>query len=147
EHRHSAHLDDLLNHYHNIKEALANDRLEEAKAHLADFKNEVTNAEEMSDHPRHETMHDEHHQAMISAVEIASRASNIDEFRQAFSGISEHLAMAVQNQEYEGQTLFLQYCPMAIDGKGATWLSTTREIQNPYMGQKMPGCGETKSEL
>ncbi len=34
--------------------------------------------------------------------------------------------------------LRLEYCPMA----DASWLQTEREIQNPYMGQRMPHCGK-----
>jgi hypothetical protein len=31
---------------------------------------------------------------------------------------------------------------MAKDGKGAMWLSETKEIKNPYFGDKMMECGE-----
>lgn len=34
------------------------------------------------------------------------------------------------------------YCPMAMNEKGAYWLSTSPEIENPYFGQKMLTCGE-----
>lgn len=35
------------------------------------------------------------------------------------------------------------YCPMAMDGKGADWLQKSAdEVQNPYMGAKMPHCGK-----
>jgi hypothetical protein len=36
---------------------------------------------------------------------------------------------------------------MANNDKGAYWLSQIKEIQNPYMGQKMPNCGEIKKVL
>jgi len=36
---------------------------------------------------------------------------------------------------------------MAFEGKGAYRISENREIQNPYMGSKMPTCGEIKEEL
>ena len=31
--------------------------------------------------------------------------------------------------------------------KGAYWISQNEEIQNPYMGSKMPRCGEIKERL
>ncbi len=43
--------------------------------------------------------------------------------------------------------IFLLHCPMALDGKGADWLSQTREIENPYFGSEMFACGEVKSQL
>ena len=46
-----------------------------------------------------------------------------------------------------GQTLYKDFCPMANDKKGATWLSETKEIKNPYMGKQMPTCGIMKEEI
>jgi Cu(I)/Ag(I) efflux system membrane fusion protein len=45
------------------------------------------------------------------------------------------------------KTLYVDYCPMANKNKGAYWLSQIKEIQNPYLGQKMPNCGEIKKVL
>jgi len=42
---------------------------------------------------------------------------------------------------------FVDFCPMAFDGKGALWLSSEEEINNPYLGQEMPGCGEVREVL
>ena len=39
--------------------------------------------------------------------------------------------------------LFVQFCPMANEGKGAYWLSLEQEIKNPYYGAMMLRCGET----
>jgi Cu(I)/Ag(I) efflux system membrane fusion protein len=36
---------------------------------------------------------------------------------------------------------------MAFDNKGAYWLSETKEIRNPYFGDKMMTCGEVKKEF
>jgi hypothetical protein len=43
--------------------------------------------------------------------------------------------------------LYLDHCPMYNDGKGATWISATREIRNPYYGAAMLSCGALKKEL
>jgi len=37
--------------------------------------------------------------------------------------------------------LFVQFCPMAFDNKGADWISDVGEVQNPYFGDKMMKCG------
>ena len=44
-------------------------------------------------------------------------------------------------------TVYYQYCPMANGDKGAYWLSTIKEIKNPYFGDAMLSCGETKDTL
>ena len=36
---------------------------------------------------------------------------------------------------------------MANDKKGAFWISESKEIKNPYLGKKMPTCGEVKEEI
>lgn len=45
------------------------------------------------------------------------------------------------------QTLYIDYCPMYNNKKGAIWLSETEEIRNPYFGRQMPLCGEVKEEI
>ncbi len=147
EHQHTGHLEVLVKEYLEIKKALTNDRIELAKEHLRTFAVEVRRNSEMTRHPEHTDKHNRHHKAMLASVETAANAENIDSFREAFAAISEHLTKAVENQNYDGQELYLQYCPMALNGEGATWLSKTEEIKNPYMGQQMPGCGETKSQI
>lgn len=64
-----------------------------------------------------------------------------------FVFLSTVMVKSVKAFGYEGQKLFVDYCPMANDDKGAYWLSQTKEIRNPYMGKKMPKCGEVKEEL
>ena len=71
-------------------------------------------------------------------VLVANLFSNM--FLSVNSG-SRWAAMAME------QTLYKDFCPMYSDGKGATWLSETKEIKNPYLGKKMPTCGSMKEEI
>lgn len=41
-----------------------------------------------------------------------------------------------------GITLYGDNCPMY--NNGASWLSEIKEIRNPYLGNKMPGCGSVE---
>ncbi len=45
------------------------------------------------------------------------------------------------------QKIYIDFCPMAFDSKGAMWLSNTEEISNPYIGSKMPKCGKVKEVI
>jgi hypothetical protein len=40
-----------------------------------------------------------------------------------------------------GDTVYVQHCPMADKGAGASWLSNKKEIANPYFGDAMLKCG------
>ncbi len=42
---------------------------------------------------------------------------------------------------------FVQFCPMAANGQGASWLSDKKEVRNPYYGDKMLKCGSVKEEI
>lgn len=43
--------------------------------------------------------------------------------------------------------MYKDFCPMYNNGKGAFWLSETKEIKNPYLGKAMPTCGTIQEEL
>ena len=47
----------------------------------------------------------------------------------------------------ENTTAYFQYCPMANNDKGAYWLSSKKDILNPYFGDAMLTCGETKETI
>jgi Cu(I)/Ag(I) efflux system membrane fusion protein len=79
---------------------------------------------------------------MVAAVESAMEAETIGQLRESYQQISQELIKAVENQGY-GETLFVQFCPMADGGDGAAWLSRESEINNPYYGDVMLRCGNT----
>ncbi len=147
DHQHSEHLSELIDKYLAMKEALANDRFDEAENHLAVFKQEVIQSNAMNEHPEHSAMHQQHHAAMVQAVNRASEAENIEKFRSSFAEISNQLVKAIENQGFDDRDLHWQYCPMAQNQEGAYWLDDEKAISNPYMGQQMPGCGSTKRTM
>lgn len=143
-HQHSAHLENLIKSYMNMKTALTEDDLAKAQEPFKAFMTEVSTSTEMTDHAEHAGKHDAHHQEMMSAVEEAGMASNLEEFRSAFKKISATLIAAVEEQGFEGE-LYKQYCPM-YEG-GSAWISKNRDIKNPFYGQKMHTCGETVEKI
>ncbi len=88
--------------------------------------------------------------SLIRDLKLISQAINITEQRVLFLTISESLSEAVQKLgvEMEGkQPLYLEFCPMANDNNGGYWLSSEKEIRNPYFGDAMLTCGEVKEEI
>jgi len=72
----------------------------------------------------------------------------IDKKRSHFSIVSNKLTEAVDMFGIAGnKPVYLEYCPMAFDNKGAFWISENKEIRNPYFGDIMLKCGEVKREL
>ncbi|MBK5269771.1 MAG: DUF3347 domain-containing protein [Bacteroidia bacterium] len=67
--------------------------------------------------------------------------SKIDHQRDHFSMMSNDMYDMVKAFG-AGMTLYHDHCPMYKDG--SMWLSETKEIRNPYYGEKMMTCGSVK---
>ena len=86
-------------------------------------------------------------QKMNAAAVIISTSSNVDKQRQSFSELSDAYYAAIQQFNVSGLEAYYQFCPMAFNNQGGHWISQTKEIQNPYFGDKMMKCGYTKAEI
>jgi len=67
--------------------------------------------------------------------------------RSVLGNLSDALYEGIITFSITGLNAFYQYCPMANNDKGAYWLSVTQEINNPYFGEAMLRCGETKETI
>ena len=45
------------------------------------------------------------------------------------------------------ENVYIQFCPMADNNKGAYWISLEKEVRNPYYGEAMLTCGEVNATL
>lgn len=67
--------------------------------------------------------------------------------RSHFSIVSNKIAEAIDKFGINAEEpIYLEFCPMAFDDKGAYWISDSKEIRNPYFGDKMLTCGVVKKE-
>jgi hypothetical protein len=89
----------------------------------------------------------EHAQMLKEHAQAIASASSVEEQRSQLDMLSSGTFALVKAFGANDETVFYQYCPMANNNKGAYWISQQKEIQNPYMGQKMPKCGENKETL
>ncbi|MDA0347698.1 MAG: DUF3347 domain-containing protein [Verrucomicrobia bacterium] len=65
-------------------------------------------------------------------------AKSLEDARGAFRNLSSQVIKLSQgNSDYTVMT-----CPMVENGR---WLQSDDKVSNPYMGQKMPGCGMPES--
>jgi hypothetical protein len=80
------------------------------------------------------------------AEHIGMNAGNIKHQREHFDMLSKDMYDLVKKFA-AGEPIYVDYCPMYNDNKGATWLSETKEIKNPYFGKEMDTCGTIKEEL
>ena len=73
--------------------------------------------------------------------------SDIEAQRAAYSGMSKDMIELIKKEGLSGGELYVAFCPMAFNDKGAAWISTSKEIRNPYFGEKMLTCGEVKETI
>jgi hypothetical protein len=81
------------------------------------------------------------------AEHIGANAGNIKHQREHFETLSQDMFDLVKAGSPTGAKLYYDHCPMYNKRKGANWLSEKKEIENPYMGKEMSGCGTVKEEL
>lgn len=80
-------------------------------------------------------------------IDLIASSGDIEEQRAAFVSFNDQFYKVVKLFGLMGKTVYYQFCPMANDGKGAYWLSDIKEILNPYYGDAMLTCGETKEVI
>ncbi len=72
---------------------------------------------------------------------------DIETQRLAFADLTDAVYKTIKMFDVTGLNVYYQFCPMARDGEGAFWLSKESEIKNPYYGEAMLTCGETKETI
>lgn len=86
--------------------------------------------------------------ALKNHLSEMEKADNIDTRRRYFVNVSTTFSEMISKLGLpKNEKVFLLYCPMANHDKGASWLSSTKEVLNPYYGDMMLRCGEVKMEL
>ena len=140
-------LNGFLSDYFALNKALIEDNQETAKA-AAKKLAETINKFDMRNLAG-EQMDFYHKQLATLTVSLKaiSESSDIEETRADLSAISESMYALVKAYQPNAAELYYQFCPMAKNGDGANWLSETKEVVNPYMGQRMLKCGTTKEVL
>jgi membrane fusion protein, copper/silver efflux system len=89
----------------------------------------------------------EQEKQLSKSIELISKAKDIEEQRKHFEPLSDAL---IESAELFGLTIdmvYVQFCPMAFDDKGAYWLSESDKILNPYFGDMMLTCGEVTKKI
>jgi Cu(I)/Ag(I) efflux system membrane fusion protein len=71
----------------------------------------------------------------------------IDDKKKSFQMISEQLYDLIKVIQFDGEVIYHHYCPMAFNNDGATWLSNSTLILNPYLSSTMLNCGELRDTI
>lgn len=84
---------------------------------------------------------------MNETLKLIRSTKDIERQRASFARFSDALYSSIKFFNVTGLNSYYQFCPMAFNNKGAYWISREKEISNPYFGEQMLRCGETKETL
>lgn len=76
-----------------------------------------------------------------------AEAKDIKAQRTAFNDLNVEVIPVFKHAALTSGTIYLQHCPMANNGDGADWLSSEKNIRNPYYGDEMMECGRVAEEI
>jgi Protein of unknown function (DUF3347) len=143
----TAAINEIVDHYLHIKNALANDNGNEAangakamETAISKLDKSLLTAEQKTAYDKNEEELKEH------AGHIAKNGDKIEHQRSHFSMMSEVVYELVKNFG-AGRSLYYDHCPMYNENQGAMWLSEMKEVKNPYLGAKMPTCGTVEEVI
>lgn len=143
----NASINEVVANYLKLKNALVNDNSKEAAnsgnaliATIGKVDMNSISKEQMKDYM------DIAESAKENAEHIGDNAGKLDHQREHFVMLSKDMNDLIQLFG-ANQKLYLDFCPMADDNKGAVWISETKEIKNPYFGKEMATCGSIKKEF
>ncbi len=137
----TAALKPLYTAYLNLQEQLAKDNLQAAIQALKPLSLAVNAInEDIFSGKSKEKMKDIKIQ-IIKEITKGTQASNFKDFIRAFEVIS--IQMIAINNHYgnTSETFYQASCPMAFNGRGASWLQRSSDIKNPFLPKTMSGCG------
>lgn len=84
---------------------------------------------------------------IATAASKITAASGIEAQRSAFAVMSKDMTTLIKKEGLSGGELYVAHCPMAFNDKGGSWISGSKEIRNPYFGEKMLTCGEVQETI
>jgi hypothetical protein len=140
-------IDEAVTAYLRLKNALIADNGKEAATAGKQLHEAMLKLDNASFAKDQKTVYDEVKDDIKEHAEhISTNAEKIAHQREHFDMLSKDMYDLVKSIK-PSQTLYKDHCPMYNDNKGADWLSEVKEIKNPYLGKKMPDCGEVKEEI
>lgn len=134
-------LEGLLDGYFEIREALFSSNGTEAARRVNGMRQRLGSLDGRELRGQSQSIWLGYQQDLMELLTTWPDDSQLEHQRVSFYELSELLneivtRFGVQNVVYQ------QYCPMAFNDIGATWLSRSDRIENPYLPETMAGCGE-----
>ncbi|MBQ4820800.1 DUF3347 domain-containing protein [Aquimarina sp. MMG016] len=123
----------IYHQYLNIKKALVNANNEMARTAAKSL------AESISE--------EESNKQLKATAKLVSLTKDLKKQRDFLVTLTSEVEKLITNAEITSGEVHKQFCPMAFEGEGGYWLSDSKEVRNPYFGNKMLKCGSVKATI
>lgn len=140
-------LTDFVNQYFELKNSLVQSNFQLTQASAKKLESAINKIDMKLLNDKAHTVWMEHYSKIKNDIGQLQTAKDIEKQREIFSALSNQIIETVETFGLKTETVYVAYCPMALDGTGAYWLSELEEIKNPYFGTKMLKCGEVKKTI
>lgn len=137
-------LQPLFERYFDLKNTLVDDDFEGSKKAAVELRDVLKETDKSTFTGRARELWAEYEKEIKGALEHAHHRESIEELREDFRVASNVMIELSRAFNPKPGTLYVQYCPMADDDRGASWLSTEKRVANPYFGDMMLRCGSSK---
>ena len=140
----SAAINEIVNQYLRIKNALASDNGGEAANGGKAMVNAIAKIDKSLFTAEQKNAFDKDEEGLKEDAEhIGKKGDDIAHQRSHFTSLSEAVYNLVRAFG-AGRPLYHDHCPMAKNNEGAMWISELKEVKNPYFGSAMPDCGSVE---
>lgn len=140
-------LQPLFDNYFKLKDALASDDFEDAKASGVAMNNSLGKIDMNLFKGDAHSLWMQQSTALKPSLQHIEHLGDIKAIRGKFINISNLMIAIAESFAPLSTAIYIQNCPMADSNKGADWLSLDKEIQNPYFGESMLSCGENTKTI
>lgn len=142
----SSHIQTVFNQYLQVKTALVNSNAAEAKSGATTLLQTLRGFDKSLLPADQKAAYDKSAGAMKASASNIAGTTDIKKQREHFATLSSQVYELAKNFG-AGKTVYHEHCPMALDNKGAMWLSESKEIRNPYYGDEMLECGTVEEVI
>lgn len=138
----------LFNAYVQLQTALAADDVNGSAAAIAPIQTAFLSVNDQSLDATSKSAWIKEKQQLEQILKRMSEAKDIATARSEFALLSEELLVVVQKFGVTSAgDIYELRCPMAFDGRGATWLQDNDQTKNPYYGVSMLTCADRVRKL
>ncbi|WP_299312605.1 DUF3347 domain-containing protein [uncultured Aquimarina sp.] len=82
-----------------------------------------------------------------ATAKLISLTKEVKKQRDFFVTLTIETEKLISTADITSGEVYKQFCPMAFEGNGGYWLSDSKEVRNPYYGDKMLECGSVNQTI